>query len=86
MLLSLGWIFDQTGDFRYVFYAVFVTSSLAAFLLTISSCVKVEKELSLVQKSMEKKEVETFKLAEDETRLYESGVDPANKMLYETTV
>ena len=77
--IFLGWIFDQTNDFRYVFYTVFGMSVLAALMLTVSSCVKVDKELSLVQKS---------KLPQEEvdinSSLYECGIEFITE--YETAV
>ena len=54
----LGWVFDKTGDFRYVFYTILATSSLAAFLLAVSSRVTVEESLSLKEKAKHLKNCE----------------------------
>ena len=54
----LGWVFDKTGDFRYVFYTILATSSLAAFLLVVSSRVTVEESLSLKEKAKHLKKCE----------------------------
>ena len=45
-----GWLFDLTGDFRHVFYAIFVISMFSGFLICISSYVKVKPEYSLTEK------------------------------------
>ena len=55
VLISAGWLFDVSGDFRYVLYVIFVISMIAAFLIGISSRVKVEKHLSLKEKSNARK-------------------------------
>ena len=79
VLNFLGWIFDQTNDFSYVFYTTFGMSTLAAFTLTISSHLKVDKEFSLIQKSkLSQEEVDINK------SLSECGIELLTK--YETSV
>ena len=80
--ISVGWIFDETNDFRYVFYTVSGLSLLAAFILNISSRIRVEKEYSLIQKSKDDAE----DLASCEIAESESGTMSQTKLVYETTV
>ena len=86
-MFILGWIFDQTNDFRYVFYTAFGMSLLAALMLTISSHVRVDKELSLVEKSKRGKEEVSCELIADRNNfISESGIESITKLVYETTV
>ena len=81
-LISPGWIFDETNDFRYVFYTGSGLSLLAAVILNISSRVRVEKELSLVQKSKGGKEHDVS----SELTESQSGMESDTKLVYETAV
>ncbi|CAB3995633.1 monocarboxylate transporter 6 [Paramuricea clavata] len=83
-----GWIFDHTNDFRYVFYTAFGMSLLAALMLTISSHVRVDKELSLVEKSKRhgKEEVPCELIADRNNLISESDIESITKLVYETTV
>lgn len=44
----LGWLFDVTGDFRYVFYIISANSLLAAFLLFL--CTRLTTDSRLAKK------------------------------------
>ena len=62
----IGWLFDITGDFRYVLHILFVVPVIAAVLIAISSRVKVEKHLSLAEK------VNTRKIEDENTKVEDS--------------
>ena len=80
MFLFLGCMFDVTGDFRYVFYAIFVLSFFSGFLICISSFVKVDKEFSLHEKG-------THLLGRSEVvKLTENNEDKMVTVIYETAV
>ena len=83
----LGWLFDITGDFRYVFYVMFVISMIAAVLSAMSSYVSVEKHLSLMEKSnLRKTHIESSEAGEDVSCCFFDNLVIEGALLYETSV
>ncbi|CAB4031571.1 monocarboxylate transporter 12-B [Paramuricea clavata] len=84
----LGWVFDITGDFRYVLYFMFVIPMIAAVLFAISSRVKVEKYFSLAEKSNARKtDVESSEVREDVSHCFLDDLAIAGALpYYETSV
>ena len=88
VLYCIGWLFDITGDFRYVLYVIFVIPMIAAFLIGISSRVKVEKHLSLAEKNNARKtDVEGSEGEEGVSRRwFDNLVNTGPLIQYETSV
>ena len=88
VLYYIGWVFDITGDFRYVLYFMFVIPMIAAVLFAISSRVKVEKHFSLAEKSNARKtDVESSEVREDVSHCFLDDLAIAGALpYYETSV